>query len=137
MFYRINSWTQFCKSMCAMCKCTSIKWILKKMLFCSINISAEILLHVLGYKLYAERQISVHFSKMLLPLTSLKMICTIADLPWRQICWWNDPWLDEHWWASFGTAYMALGTTYFNCNISGLLCKSLLLKSGSFGAKNS
>jgi hypothetical protein len=56
------------------------------MLFCSINISAEILLHVLGYKLYAERQILAHFSKMLLPLTALKMIRTIADLPWCQIC---------------------------------------------------
>jgi hypothetical protein len=45
------------------------------MLFCFTNISAEVLLRILGYSFCTERHILVHFCQMLLPLKTPIMIC--------------------------------------------------------------
>ncbi len=44
------------------------------MLFCFANLSAEILLHVLGFDFCARHNILAHFCQMLLPLKSIKII---------------------------------------------------------------
>jgi hypothetical protein len=52
----------------------------QKMLFCSTNISAEILPHILGHRFLALCRIMVHFCQMLLQLTAAKNIDTKAVL---------------------------------------------------------
>jgi hypothetical protein len=47
----------------------------QKMQFCFTNISAEILLHVLGYSFRSECHILAHFDQKLLPLNAPKIIC--------------------------------------------------------------
>jgi len=47
----------------------------QKMLFCFTNISAEILLHILGYSFCAKGHILVHFCQMLLLFKALKIAC--------------------------------------------------------------
>jgi hypothetical protein len=49
-------------------KGTRLKPMAQNMLFCFANISAEILLHVLGYIYCAEKNILANFCRMLLPL---------------------------------------------------------------------
>jgi hypothetical protein len=65
-------------------KGTSIKKIAQKMLFCFANISAKIMLHVLGYSFFIEFHILAHFCQMLLPSKPSKIICTKAALLWHQ-----------------------------------------------------
>jgi len=53
------------------------------MLFCFISISAEILLHILGYCYWAEYHILAHLCKVLLPskaseLSVQKLLCSAA-----------------------------------------------------------
>ncbi len=50
------------------------------MLFCFVNISAEILLHIIGYSFCTEPHIMAHFLQMLVPLRASKIICTKAVL---------------------------------------------------------
>jgi len=51
-------------------------------------ISAEILLHILGYSSFCtERHIFAHFCQMPLPLKASKIICAKAAVLWRQKCW--------------------------------------------------
>jgi hypothetical protein len=59
----------------------------QKMLFCFAIISAEILLHILGYSSCTNRHNLAHFGKMLLPLKSPKISCTNTALFWHQKCW--------------------------------------------------
>jgi len=56
-----------------LCKGTSIKQLMQKMLFCFTNISLEILLHLFGYNFCAESHILAHFCQMLSPLKALKL----------------------------------------------------------------
>jgi hypothetical protein len=46
------------------------------------NISAEILLNVLGYIFCTEHHILAHFCQMLLPIKALEIICAKAALLW-------------------------------------------------------
>jgi hypothetical protein len=55
-----------------------------KMLFCFTNISAEILLHVLGYSFYTQHHILAHICQMLLQLKASKIISAKAALLWHQ-----------------------------------------------------
>jgi len=48
------------------------------MLLCFTNISAEILLHTLGYYFFTAHLILVHFCQMLLTLKASKIICAKA-----------------------------------------------------------
>jgi hypothetical protein len=59
----------------------------QKMLFFFTNISATILVHVLGYSFCTEHHILAHFCQMLLPLRASKIICAKAALPLHQKCW--------------------------------------------------
>jgi hypothetical protein len=52
------------------------------MLFCFADISAEILLIILGCSFCTEHPILTHFCRMLLPLKALKIICAKAALLW-------------------------------------------------------
>jgi hypothetical protein len=45
------------------------------MLFCFTSISAEILLHILGYSFFIEHHILAGFCQMLLPLKASNIIC--------------------------------------------------------------
>jgi hypothetical protein len=58
-----------------------------KMLFCFINICAQILLNILGYSFCAVHHILVQHCQMLLPQKASKMICAKAPLLLRQKCW--------------------------------------------------
>jgi hypothetical protein len=51
-----------------------------KMLFCFANISAEMLLHIIGYNFCTEPHILAHFLQMLVPLRASKIICAKAAL---------------------------------------------------------
>jgi len=44
------------------------------MLFCYTNISAEILLHVLGYDFHTKQHILAHFYQIQLPLKASKIL---------------------------------------------------------------
>jgi hypothetical protein len=61
----------------------------QKMLLCFANISAEILLHILGYSFCTEHHILVHFCLMLLPLKASKITCAKAALLRHLKYWWN------------------------------------------------
>jgi hypothetical protein len=52
------------------------------MLFCFANISAEILLLILGCSFCIEHPILTHFCPMLLPLKASKISCAKAALLW-------------------------------------------------------
>ncbi len=53
----------------------SMKQMAQKMLFCFTNISAEILLHTLGYRFNNEWCILAHFWQKALPLKGSRMLC--------------------------------------------------------------
>jgi hypothetical protein len=59
----------------------------QKMLFSFSNISAEILLHYLGFSFCTERHILAHFFQMSLQLKVSKIFCPKASLLWHQKCW--------------------------------------------------
>jgi hypothetical protein len=59
----------------------------QKMQFCFAIISAETLLHILGYSSCTNRQNLAHFGKMLLSLKSPKIICANSALFWHQKYW--------------------------------------------------
>ncbi len=48
------------------------------MLFCFANISAEILLHILGYSFRTEHHCLAYFHQTLMPLKESKFICAKA-----------------------------------------------------------
>ncbi len=54
------------------------------MLFCFVNISAEILLHIIGYNFCTEPHILAHFLQMLVPLRASKIIGAKAALLFQQ-----------------------------------------------------
>jgi hypothetical protein len=56
----------------------------QKMLFCFTNISAEILLHILGYNFCSQHHILARFCQMLLPSKTSKIICAKTALLWCQ-----------------------------------------------------
>jgi hypothetical protein len=59
----------------------------QKMLSSFINISAGILLLILGFSSFTERHIFPHFCQMMLQLKALKIIFVKAALIWHQKCW--------------------------------------------------
>jgi hypothetical protein len=54
------------------------------MLFCFTNISAEILLHILGYSFCSKQHILAHFCRMLLPFKASKISSAKATQLWHQ-----------------------------------------------------
>ena len=57
---------------CTMCKGASMKLMLQKILVCFTNISAKILMQIIGYSFCFEHHIWTHFYLMLLPLKASK-----------------------------------------------------------------
>jgi hypothetical protein len=51
------------------------------------NISAKILMHILGNSFCTKRHILAHFFQLPLPLKAFKIICAKAALLWCQKCW--------------------------------------------------
>jgi hypothetical protein len=64
----------------------------QKMSLSFTNISAIILLHILGYGFCIERHILAHFGQMLLSLKASKITCTKAALLLHKNVGKIDPW---------------------------------------------
>jgi hypothetical protein len=61
-----------------------IKKLAQKMLFCFNNISAGILLHVLGYSFRSKHRILAHLCQMMLPLRAAMIIISKVALLWHE-----------------------------------------------------